>query len=85
MSLFDEEDGADNSAIFRDAGLLVAGAYFNNLIKYLLTIIGVLTSNNKMHEEMVLSILKAPVSYFDTNPSGRIINRFSTDLSLADN
>lgn len=84
MSLFDEKDGADNSALFRDAGLLVLGAYLNNLIKYLLTIIGVLTSNNKLHEEMVVSILKAPVSYFDTNPSGRIINRFSTDLSLAD-
>lgn len=33
---------------------------------------------------MLESISIAPISYFDTNPSGRIINRFSNDLSLCD-
>lgn len=33
---------------------------------------------------MLNSLIKAPVSYFDLNPSGRIINRFSNDLSLCD-
>lgn len=34
---------------------------------------------------MLRSLTLAPVSYFDVNPSGRIINRFSNDLSLCDN
>jgi ATP-binding cassette subfamily C (CFTR/MRP) protein 4 len=33
---------------------------------------------------MVFKLTNAPISYFDTTPSGRIINRFSNDLSLAD-
>lgn len=33
---------------------------------------------------MLKHIIRAPILYFDTNPSGRLINRFSTDLSLAD-
>lgn len=59
-------------------------AYFNNIIKYFLNIFGVLTSNNKIHNKMLKHIIRAPIVYFDTNPSGRLINRFSTDLSLAD-
>lgn len=84
MALFNEDSQADNSGLFKTAGLLVMGAYLNNLTKYFLNIVGVMTSNNQIHKGMVNSILRAPVSYFDTNPSGRIINRFSTDLSLAD-
>ena len=33
---------------------------------------------------MLKSLILAPVSYFDVNPSGRILNRFSNDLSLCD-
>lgn len=33
---------------------------------------------------MLKRLILSPIIYFDTNPSGRLINRFSTDLSLAD-
>ena len=31
-----------------------------------------------------MSILKAPVLFYDTNPSGRIMNRFSKDIGIVD-
>lgn len=33
---------------------------------------------------MVISILQSPVFFFDTNPSGRILNRFSKDIGIVD-
>lgn len=85
MALYDETDREANNQLFLNAGLLVLAAYCNNIVKYFLNIIGVLVSNNKIHNEMLTRLIRAPISYFDTNPSGRLINRFSTDLSLADN
>ena len=36
-----------------------------------------------MHEMMIERVLNAPINlYFDTTPIGRIINRFTKDLSL---
>ena len=33
---------------------------------------------------MLLAVLKAPVLFFDTNPVGRILNRFSRDIGIMD-
>ena len=40
--------------------------------------------NKITHDQMVDSLCLSPVSYFDTNPTGVIINRFSNDKSLGD-
>ena len=37
-----------------------------------------------MHDDLLSSILKAPMSFFDTTPTGRIISRFSKDLFSID-
>ncbi len=37
----------------------------------------------KLHNDMVERVFKAPVNlYFDTTPLGRVLNRFSKDLSV---
>lgn len=37
-----------------------------------------------MHEQMVVSISRAPIRFFDSNPVGRIQTRFSKDMSTLD-
>nr|XP_039260711.1 multidrug resistance-associated protein 4-like isoform X5 [Styela clava] len=42
------------------------------------------TSGIHMHNKMFRAILRAPIRFFDTNPSGRILNRFSKDMGQID-
>lgn len=41
-------------------------------------------SSKILHDKMFASILHAPMRFFDTNPSGRILNRFSKDMGTID-
>ncbi|CAF3698029.1 unnamed protein product [Rotaria sp. Silwood1] len=37
-----------------------------------------------LHNQMFNSLLRAPVFFFDSNPIGRVVNRFSKDISSID-
>lgn len=50
----------------------------------LLSIFGT-TASKKMLQEAVTRVLRAPMSFFDTTPLGRITNRFSRDVDVMDN
>ncbi len=50
----------------------------SNLYSYMLS------SNSTIHRRTLDAILRARVLFFDTNPIGRILNRFSSDLGLLD-
>jgi ATP-binding cassette subfamily C (CFTR/MRP) protein 4 len=43
-----------------------------------------LRASKKLHYKMFNSVMSAPVRFFDLNPLGRIINRFSKDVGLLD-
>ena len=40
--------------------------------------------SERLHDKMVVAILQAPVLFFDSNPVGRILNRFSKDVGCMD-
>lgn len=43
-----------------------------------------INSSTSIHNIVFYKVLKAPPSFFETNPLGRILNRFSRDLDVAD-
>ncbi|XP_072767862.1 ATP-binding cassette sub-family C member 4 isoform X2 [Anoplolepis gracilipes] len=43
-----------------------------------------MNASKNLHNFMFFNLLKAPMSFFDNNPSGRILNRFSKDIGTID-
>ena len=41
-------------------------------------------ASRKLHERMAYAIFRSPMSFFETTPSGRILNRFSSDIYRVD-
>ncbi|VDI80258.1 ATP-binding cassette, subfamily C (CFTR/MRP), member 10 [Mytilus galloprovincialis] len=65
-------------------GCLAAGNSLFTLMRAFLFAYGGICAARIMHTQILDSILKAPISFFQTTPIGRIINRFSSDLYSID-
>lgn len=65
-------------------GSLVGGALALSVFRCLLYYCTTLRCSENLHDQMVISMLQSPVFFFDTNPSGRILNRFSKDIGIVD-
>ncbi|KAK6354470.1 hypothetical protein TWF730_008870 [Orbilia blumenaviensis] len=65
-------------------GLGAAQAVFMFVFSLILTTAGTEASKNLMKKAMK-RVLRAPMSFFDTTPLGRIVNRFSKDVDVMDN
>ncbi|XP_031814417.1 multidrug resistance-associated protein 4 [Sarcophilus harrisii] len=65
------------------AGLTAATVLFG-IGRCLLVFYVLVTASQNLHNKMFESILKAPILFFDRNPIGRILNRFSKDIGHLD-
>ena len=42
------------------------------------------TAGNRLHNDVFNSVMKADMNFFETTPTGRILNRFSKDMDIID-
>lgn len=63
---------------------LIVGLFFIALCRSVLFYKLAMWSSKSLHNSMFLNVINAPMRFFDTNPSGRILNRFSKDIGNID-
>ncbi|XP_066905603.1 multidrug resistance-associated protein 1 [Halyomorpha halys] len=66
-------------------GLLGVGQTFANFISSLTWYIGAVNAGSLLHTMLLTNIMHSPMSFFDTTPQGRILNRFSKEIDVLDN
>ncbi|KAJ2127081.1 hypothetical protein IW136_006494, partial [Coemansia sp. RSA 678] len=70
--------------LFIYGGLGFLGASMSSLQSLLLRTRCTIRASTKIHQNMLHSVLRSPMSFFDVTPIGRILNRFSSDLQRCD-
>lgn len=65
-------------------GLLGFGQGLFILVLALCLALATFSSSKKLHFKLLQTIVHCPMSFFDTTPSGRILNRFTKDISSLD-
>uniref|UniRef100_A0A8C3AMH3 Multidrug resistance-associated protein 4 n=1 Tax=Cyclopterus lumpus TaxID=8103 RepID=A0A8C3AMH3_CYCLU len=65
------------------SGLTAAAVVFG-YARSLVIFRGLVRSAQALHNNMFSAVLRTPVHFFDVNPIGRILNRFSKDISQID-
>ncbi|CAM1331108.1 ABCC2 (predicted) [Pycnogonum litorale] len=64
--------------------ILATAQVFSLFSAILLVSHGALRATHLLHNSMLDNIIHAPMSFFDTTPTGRIMNRFSKDVNVMD-
>jgi ATP-binding cassette subfamily C (CFTR/MRP) protein 4 len=76
-----EQDDWDIAGLILGLGAsVVALGIFRAFISFRLTV----NASRKLHDRMAKAVLRAKIEFFDTNPLGRIMNRFSADVGSND-
>ncbi|KAG0305090.1 Multidrug resistance-associated protein 1 [Dissophora globulifera] len=66
------------------AALIVIYMVFNVFSVYVTMAMAAIRASSRLHERLLTKMLHLPMSFFDTTPLGRIVNRFSGDIFSID-
>uniref|UniRef100_A0A1I7Y2B1 Multidrug resistance-associated protein lethal(2)03659 n=1 Tax=Steinernema glaseri TaxID=37863 RepID=A0A1I7Y2B1_9BILA len=80
-SIADNENNAFYAGIYLLTVVLLFGS---GLMKAMIFVRACLNAGSTLHRNMLNSIVKGVVSFYDTTPTGRILNRFSKDMDEID-
>ncbi|GJQ74461.1 hypothetical protein Trydic_g21331 [Trypoxylus dichotomus] len=75
--------GTDYTYLYVYTGF-VAGCIIFVVLRSIIFFKFCMTASQNLHDSMFHSLLRAPMRFFDTNPSGRVLNRFSRDTGAMD-
>ena len=65
-------------------GLLGASESATQFVANFLSFLATLRASSYLHDMMLDRIMKSPMSFFDTTPQGRLLNRFTKDVDSID-
>ncbi|CAG7834455.1 unnamed protein product, partial [Allacma fusca] len=90
LSVWSEKEVINGTQVDQGYNIEVYAALgVSQTVMYVLAItlmcLAILNSATVFHSKMLKRVLKAPMSFFDTTPSGRILNRFAKDVDVLDN
>ena len=63
---------------------LTSGVVFLSITRAYSAFYSLIKASKQLHNVMLSSVLSAKIEFFDTNPVGRILNRFSADVGICD-
>ncbi len=86
----DNELGNSSDPHYRNLYLGVYGAFgfgqaVSTLILYVALAVTTINASKLMHRVMLSTVMQSPMSFFDTTPVGRVVNRFAKDVDVCDN
>ncbi|KAF9137953.1 hypothetical protein BGX30_009752 [Mortierella sp. GBA39] len=66
------------------AAFIVVFVLLSALVTYFAMVLAIVRAARRLHERLLDKVLRLPMSFFDTTPLGRIVNRFSSDILSVD-
>ncbi|GMH40904.1 hypothetical protein BSKO_08808 [Bryopsis sp. KO-2023] len=67
--------------IYALSGIIFGGVAFLRTVQFSFSHV---RASLQLHDWLLVHMLKLPMRFYDTNPSGRIVNRFSRDVDVMD-
>ncbi|CAJ1947895.1 unnamed protein product [Cylindrotheca closterium] len=63
---------------------MTAAVIFLSITRAQMTFHLLIGASKRLHDQMLNSVLRSKIVFFDTNPLGRVLNRFSADVGISD-